>query len=77
VPTTPSDYELPADFAAALDGAPELRAVFLAMPPSHRREYLRYVGEAKRPATRTRRIERSLARISEYAERKPAPRGAP
>jgi uncharacterized protein YdeI (YjbR/CyaY-like superfamily) len=77
VPTNPSDYELPADFDAALDRAPDLRNVFLAMPPSHRRDYLRYVGEAKRPASRARRIERSLARIREYAERVPAPRHMP
>jgi uncharacterized protein YdeI (YjbR/CyaY-like superfamily) len=77
VPTSLSDYELPADFAAALDAAPDLRAIFVAMPPSHRREYLRYVGEAKRPATRARHIERSLVRIREYAERRPAPRDTP
>jgi uncharacterized protein YdeI (YjbR/CyaY-like superfamily) len=67
MPTRPSDFELPDDFAAALTSAPGLRDAFLAMPPSHRREYLRYIGEAKRPATRTRRIERSLLRIREHA----------
>ena len=68
VPTQPSDYELPADFSAALNAAPGLRDAFLAMPASHRREYLRYIGEAKRPETRAQRIERSLIRIREYVE---------
>ena len=68
VPTQPSDYELPADFSAALNAAPGLRDAFLAMPASHRREYLRYIGEAKRPETRAKRIERSLIRIREYVE---------
>jgi uncharacterized protein YdeI (YjbR/CyaY-like superfamily) len=77
VPTRPSDYELPDDFSAALDGAPGLHDAFLSMPPSHRREYLRYVGEAKRPETRTRRIERSLIRIREYADEHSPPPGPP
>jgi uncharacterized protein YdeI (YjbR/CyaY-like superfamily) len=75
MPTHLSDYELPDDFAAALNVAPGLREAFLALPPSHRREYLRYVGEAKRPETHTRRIERSLIKIREYAEQRPTSRG--
>ena len=73
VPTQPSAYELPADFSAGLNAAPGLRDAFLAMPPSHRREYLRYIGEAQRPETRAKRIERSLIRIREYADRRSTP----
>ena len=74
MPTHPSDYGLPDDLAAALNNASALRNVFLAMPPPHRREHLRYIGEAKRPQTRARRIERSLVRIREYAEQRPTSR---
>jgi uncharacterized protein YdeI (YjbR/CyaY-like superfamily) len=77
LPTLPSDYELPDDFSAALNSKPGLRDAFLAMPPSHRREYLRYVGTAKRPETRSRRIERSLIRIREYADEHSPPPGPP
>jgi uncharacterized protein YdeI (YjbR/CyaY-like superfamily) len=70
VPTRPSDFELPDDFSAALAGAAGLRDVFLGMPPSHRREYLRYIAEAKRQDTRARRIEHSLVKLREYAEQR-------
>ena len=49
------------DFAAALAGNPQARATFDGFAPSHRREYLQWITEAKRPETRTRRIETMLA----------------
>lgn len=55
--------DVPEDFAAAL-GA-EAREAFDAMPPSHRREYIEWIEEAKREATRQRRIEKAVAQVSE------------
>ena len=52
-----------ADLKAAL-GA-ELGDVFAQMPTSHRKEWLVYVGEARKPATRAIRIEKVVAAMKE------------
>jgi uncharacterized protein YdeI (YjbR/CyaY-like superfamily) len=55
--------DIPADLAAALAAAPEAKARFEKMPPSHRREYVKYIDEARRPETRARRIAAALKKI--------------
>lgn len=52
---------VPDDLAAALDREPAVKAWFEALSPSHRKEYLRSIAEAKRPETRITRIEKTLA----------------
>ena len=39
-------------------------AVFAALPPSHKKEWLKYISEAKRPDTRQRRIESTVQKLS-------------
>jgi uncharacterized protein YdeI (YjbR/CyaY-like superfamily) len=41
------------------------RQVFDDFSPSHRREYIEWITEAKRPETRSRRIETMLAWLKE------------
>ena len=48
--------EVPHDLAAALDAAAGARAAFDACSFTHRREWVEWVTEAKRPATRERRV---------------------
>jgi uncharacterized protein YdeI (YjbR/CyaY-like superfamily) len=55
----------PEPFRQALDRSPETRSAFDAMPPSHRREYIQWIAEAKREATRDRRIATALEWIGE------------
>jgi hypothetical protein len=45
---------------AALDGDPAARAAFDALAFTHRKEFARWVQEAKRDETRERRVERTL-----------------
>jgi uncharacterized protein YdeI (YjbR/CyaY-like superfamily) len=52
----PREVEVAHDLAAALDRA-GARDRFEALAYSHRREFVRWVEEAKRPDTRQRRIE--------------------
>jgi hypothetical protein len=52
--------EVPAELTAALAGDDEARAAFEALAPSHRKEFARWVGEAKREATRTQRVAKTL-----------------
>ena len=47
---------MPDDFAAELARLHGARAMFDAMAPSYRREYLEWIVEAKRPETRAKRV---------------------
>jgi hypothetical protein len=60
---------MPADFAAALRAAPAASAQFDAFAPSHRREYLDWIIEAKRPDTRARRIAQAIEWLGEGKSR--------
>ena len=41
--------------------------VWRKMPPSHRAQWLRHVAEARKPETRTRRLEKVVAAMRERA----------
>lgn len=51
---------VPDDFKAALKKNPKALATFEAFSPSHRREYVEWVSEAKREETRLQRIATSI-----------------
>lgn len=56
----PRVVEEPADFAALLADAPAARAAFDALSYTHRKEYVRWITEAKRDETRQRRLHRAI-----------------
>jgi len=60
--TAPRDVEVPDDLAAALDAACA-RAAFDRLSYTHRKEHVRAVEDAKRPETRRRRIEATVAKL--------------
>lgn len=64
VEAAPRPAEAPVDLQAALAAEPAALAAWQALPPAHRREYLGYLAEAKRPATRARRIAQTVARLA-------------
>ena len=64
---------IPSELVVALEGDPRAGATFRNMPPSHRAEYCRYVGEAKKPETRQRRAVHSLEMIHAWAHDRAAP----
>lgn len=55
--TAPRETPLPEDLAAALDDG--ARAFFEGLAPSHRKEWVRWVEEAKKPETRATRIAKT------------------
>lgn len=55
----------PDDLAAALAKNKKAKAAFEDFPPSHRREYIDWITEAKSDATRQRRIEQAVEWIAE------------
>jgi Bacteriocin-protection, YdeI or OmpD-Associated/Domain of unknown function (DUF1905) len=59
----PRDVPVPADLADALAAA-GLRDAWDACSYSHRREWVEAIESAKRPETRTRRVGRAVASVS-------------
>ena len=55
----------PADLAGALKANGRAGEAFKGFSPSHRREYVEWITEAKQPATRQRRLEQAVAWIAE------------
>ncbi len=64
VDTAPRTVEVPADLAAALDGAPGAGAAFDALSPSARKAHVTSVEGAKAAETRQRRIDGIAAKLS-------------
>jgi bacteriocin resistance YdeI/OmpD-like protein/uncharacterized protein DUF1905 len=62
---TPREVEVPADLAAALGQDDAALANFEALPYSHRKEWVRWVTEAKKPDTRTTRITKTVQSLHE------------
>jgi uncharacterized protein YdeI (YjbR/CyaY-like superfamily) len=66
----PSHTIVPKDFADALEES-GLDEFFLGCAVSHRREYLKWIAEAKRPETRKQRIQKALKMLSDTRVTKP------
>jgi uncharacterized protein YdeI (YjbR/CyaY-like superfamily) len=60
---------IPGDLAAALKKSAPARAAFAALSPSHKREYLEWIAEAKVEATRQRRLAQTIAWLTEGKSR--------
>ena len=61
----PREVEVPADLAAALGQDDAALANFEALPYSHRKEWVRWITEAKKPDTRTTRITKTVQSLHE------------
>lgn len=63
--TTPREVEMPAALAAALAADPQAKTIFDGLAFTHRKEYARWIAEAKRDETRQRRVEQAVVMIKE------------
>jgi len=61
----PREVEVPADLAAALARDDAARAAFEALAYSHRKEWVRWITEAKKSDTRTTRITKTVQSLRE------------
>jgi hypothetical protein len=59
----PREVEVPEALASALAADPEAQAKFDALAFTHRKEYARWIAEAKREETRVRRVKQALEMI--------------
>jgi len=62
---TPREVPIPPELTSALAAHPAAQAAFASLPPSHRREYAQWVGEAKRTDTRQRRAAATATKLAE------------
>lgn len=63
--TEPRNVALPRDLQAALAADPVAEAAFARLSFTHRREYVEWIEEAKRPETRSRGIGATVERVLE------------
>jgi uncharacterized protein YdeI (YjbR/CyaY-like superfamily) len=61
--------KVPPDFKEALRSSPKALATFEGFPPSHRREYVEWITEAKQEATRERRIATAIEWLAQGKSR--------
>jgi len=64
-----ADLGTPADLLAALKKNKKAIAAFEKFPPSHRREYIEWITEAKKPETREKRILTTIEWLEEGRSR--------
>lgn len=71
------DLIVPDDLAAALEADPQAARHFAAFPDSARKLYLYWIGNAKRPETRARRIAQTVRLVKQgiRAPQPPRPEG--
>jgi len=65
----PKPVRVPADLTAALAKTKKAQAAFAAFPPSHKREYVEWIIEAKTDETRARRLKQAIEWIAEGKSR--------
>jgi uncharacterized protein YdeI (YjbR/CyaY-like superfamily) len=63
------ELPVPDDLARALRGNRKAATTFENFPPSHRREYIEWITEAKGDATRRRRLEQTVEWLAEGKSR--------
>ncbi len=61
----PREVEVPEALATALDGDPVAKAAYDGMAYTHRKEYARWIAEAKKEDTRDRRVVQALEMLRE------------
>ena len=65
----PRTVRVPADLRAALAEDPAAKEAFAALSYTHRREYVEWIAEAKRPETRARRVAGTVEHVREGKSR--------
>jgi uncharacterized protein YdeI (YjbR/CyaY-like superfamily) len=63
--TAPREITVPADLAGALAEDKRAQQTFDALPCSHRKEWVRWIEEAKKACTRSSRITKAVNALSE------------
>ncbi|MGH3779365.1 MAG: YdeI/OmpD-associated family protein [Pseudonocardiaceae bacterium] len=62
-PTLPCEVDVPADLGDALAGDSPAQQFFDALSYTHRKEWVRWIEEAKKPETRSARLAKMVAAL--------------
>ncbi len=65
VDDAPRETALPDDLAAALADEPAATSFLEGLAPSHRKEFVRWIEDAKKHETRATRVEKTVAALRE------------
>ena len=57
---TQPEMTLPADLSLALSEDAEAKSIFDNLSASHQKEYIKWIEEAKKTETRTKRIQKTI-----------------
>lgn len=68
-PEGPQLEDLSSDFRDAIRDAPDARTFFESLPTFYRKNYVRWVEDAKRPETRARRITEAVEQLKNKQRR--------
>lgn len=66
--TAPREVVVPSDLAEAFAGDESARAAFEALAHSHRKEWVRWIEDAKKAETRARRVEKAITSLGGSAD---------
>jgi len=64
-PKTPKELVIPDDLTSALKGNPQALASFEKLSPSHKREYVEWITEARTQTTRSKRLATTIEWLAE------------
>ncbi len=68
--TKPRVVRVPANLLAAIKDDSVAKEYFDRLAPSHQREYVGFITEAKKPETQAKRVEQTVAKLREEALKK-------
>jgi uncharacterized protein YdeI (YjbR/CyaY-like superfamily) len=60
---------LPNELAEAINRDVDAKNYFERLPPSHRHQYVEFVTEARKPETRAKRVEQTVAKLREESQK--------
>jgi hypothetical protein len=63
--TAPRVVAVPKDLQAALNKNKTAKKLFERLPPSHKKDYVRHIDEAKKVETRQRRVRKTIEKLLE------------
>jgi len=62
--TKPRTVRAPPELAKALRGNAAAKSCFAALAPSHKKAYVDFITDAKKPETRARRVQQTVQRLA-------------
>ena len=65
---TQDSMTIPLELSSALAADKEAQAIFDKLSPSHQREYIKWVEEAKKAETRAKRIQKMMDMLKQGKE---------